>query len=97
MRFRTVSARDCGRCRAIKRIHTRVRATSQGVFANRWCTAACMDVHTVCWGYLDSTASCIHIAIDKRNTPQECKKRRAFDNADRKTFVVQRGLMAQKH
>ena len=91
-----MSTRDCGRRHSIKRSHCRLRGTSQGVFANRRCTAACMDVHTACRGYPNSTASCIHIAVEKRNAPQECKNGTAFDNADKKTFVVRRVLVAQK-
>ena len=69
-----------------KKIHTRVHATSQGVFTNSRCTAACMDVRMACRGYPDSTASYIHITVGKRNATQECKKGRAFDNTDRKIF-----------
>ena len=83
-----MSARDCARRCTIKRTHTRVHGTSQGVYANRRCTTACMDVRMACKGYPDNTASYIHITVDKRNAPGECKKARAFDNADSKTFVV---------
>ena len=96
MRSWAESPSDCGSRGAMNRTQRRVLGTSQAVFASNRCTAACMEARTARTGYPDNMASCIHITVDSRKAPQDFRKGRALDSADRNMFVVRRLLLAQK-
>ena len=88
-------ATGCGSRGEINRTHCRVRGTSHAVFANKRCTAVCMEVRAAHRGYPESTGSGIHMIVEKRNTPQDHKKGKALDTADKNTLAVRRLLAAQ--